>query len=80
MTSVAAKEHLRHSNLAGAVLQESLLNISTVQSCQAENAIVAKYEKRLDEGRPHAIRQYVWGGLFDAAFFLILYSFYALGI
>lgn len=64
---------------ADTTLQESLINVKTVQSCNGENTMIKKYENSLKQGRVYGILQYVWGGLFDGFFFLLLYFFNGLG-
>uniref|UniRef100_A0A914E6C6 Uncharacterized protein n=2 Tax=Acrobeloides nanus TaxID=290746 RepID=A0A914E6C6_9BILA len=64
---------------AGAVLQETIMNIKTVQACNGETTMLNKYSTALRSGRIYGILAYVWSGLFDGIFFVIIYAFYGLG-
>ncbi|KAH7727055.1 P-glycoprotein [Aphelenchoides avenae] len=79
LVSRASQKHLDSVEKAGAVLQETIMNVKTVQSCNGEDTMVGKYQHELDKGRFHGIMTYFWNGLFDGFFFLILYGFYVVG-
>uniref|UniRef100_A0A914C9R2 Uncharacterized protein n=1 Tax=Acrobeloides nanus TaxID=290746 RepID=A0A914C9R2_9BILA len=64
---------------AGAVLQETIMNIKTVQACNGETTMINKYSMALRSGRIYGILTYVWSGLFDGIFFVLIYAFYGLG-
>lgn len=79
MVSNASKKYIELAEEAGAVLQEAVMNVKTVQSCNGQFTLVEKYEEILKKGRIFGILQYFWNGLFDGIFFLVLYIFQALG-
>lgn len=62
------------------VLQESIMNVKTVQACNGQDQMIKKYSDFLDQGRIYGVFTYFWNGFFDGCFFLFMYIFYGLGI
>ncbi|CAD5229829.1 unnamed protein product [Bursaphelenchus okinawaensis] len=65
---------------SGALLQEAIMNVRTVQSCNGQPQLIQKYRKLLRSARHYAMKGFVAHGLFDGIFFIIVYLFYAIGI
>ncbi|CAD5234046.1 unnamed protein product [Bursaphelenchus xylophilus] len=65
---------------SGALLQDSIMNVRTVQSCNGQNQIVLKYSNLLRSGRRFGIKGFIAHGIFDGIFFIVVYLFYAGGI
>lgn len=71
---------MNNNEKASAILQESVMNVKTIQSCNGQNTMVNKFRTILDFGRIFGIMQYFWNGFFDGIFFFILYLFNGFGI
>ncbi|KAI6184505.1 hypothetical protein M3Y97_00603700 [Aphelenchoides bicaudatus] len=80
MINRSTKKQLKSYELGGSILQECVMNVKTVQSCNGQNQMVRKLEQHQNDSRIHGILTYVWNGLFDGIFFFLLYFFYAFGI
>ncbi|KAE9549079.1 hypothetical protein FO519_007700 [Halicephalobus sp. NKZ332] len=77
LLNIAAKQQSPYSERAAAILQESVINVKTVQCCNGEGEIIDRYCKILKDGRCYGVMPYFWNGLFDAATYSTLYFFYA---
>ncbi|TMS32254.1 hypothetical protein L596_000121 [Steinernema carpocapsae] len=64
---------------AGAVLEECILNVKTVASCNGQKTMIDKYSEILKKGRFHAVLTYLWNGIFDGVFFIFLYVSFGAG-
>uniref|UniRef100_A0A914YS52 ABC transmembrane type-1 domain-containing protein n=1 Tax=Panagrolaimus superbus TaxID=310955 RepID=A0A914YS52_9BILA len=62
---------------SGAILQESIMNVTTIQCCNGEKQMENKYRLILKKARAFAVRTYVWTGIFEGLTFCILYFFFA---
>uniref|UniRef100_A0A1I7YWD3 ABC transporter ATP-binding protein n=1 Tax=Steinernema glaseri TaxID=37863 RepID=A0A1I7YWD3_9BILA len=69
----SANKQMELVGKAGGIMEECILNVKTVSSCNGQETMIQKYSSVLKEGRFHAILTYFWNGLFDGAFFIILY-------
>ncbi|KAK0394446.1 hypothetical protein QR680_000741 [Steinernema hermaphroditum] len=58
---------------AGGIMEECILNVKTVSSCNGQPTMIERFKDVLKKGRFHAIMTYFWNGLFDGIFFIILY-------
>jgi ABC-type multidrug transport system fused ATPase/permease subunit len=80
MVSKASNKHDIWMKKSANVLQESIMNIKTVQSCNAQPQMANKFSSLLDNGRIYGVFTYFWNGFFTGTFFLCLYIFYGLGL
>ncbi|KAE9548088.1 hypothetical protein FO519_008699 [Halicephalobus sp. NKZ332] len=76
LLSISAKQQLPYSERAAAVLQESLINVKTVQCCNGEKEMIDRYCRTLKGGRKYGVMPYFWNGLFDGTTYSALYFFY----
>lgn len=65
MVSRSTKKQLNSYEITGAILQESIMNVKTVQSCNGQEQMVRKLEEQQNASRIHGVLTYVWNGLFD---------------
>ncbi|KAE9546988.1 hypothetical protein FO519_009800 [Halicephalobus sp. NKZ332] len=77
LINITTRKQLPHSEKAAAILQESLINVKTVQCCNGEKEIIDHYCKALQDGRKYGIMSFFWNGLFNGSIFFVLYLFYA---
>ena len=80
LVSRAAAENSRLTERSGAILQESVLNVRTVQSCNGQSTMVRRYGEALQRGRWPAVMEHVWTGLFEGLFIFVLYVCSAAGV
>jgi ATP-binding cassette subfamily B (MDR/TAP) protein 1 len=80
MVSRANKKRQPFLDTAANILQEAIMNVKTVQSCNGQNQMVQNYSNALASGRIYGIFTYFWNGFFDGLFFLFLYTFYGVGL
>ncbi|CAD5231285.1 unnamed protein product [Bursaphelenchus okinawaensis] len=80
MVSSSTQKQLPLLDRSGAILQETLMNVKTVQSCNGQAQMLRKYEKSLIAAKFYGIMCGIWQGLFDGIFFLVLYVFFAVGL
>ncbi|KAI6170747.1 P glycoprotein 11 [Aphelenchoides bicaudatus] len=79
LISAASQKQTQWLESSANILQESILNVRTVQSVNGQEQILEKFKKLLKKARIYGILVYFWNGLFDGLFFFILYLFYTLG-
>ncbi|CAJ0959537.1 unnamed protein product, partial [Mesorhabditis belari] len=75
----ATMKELAGVGQAGAIAEETIMGVRTVQACNGQRDMIEKYEKCLLRGESHAIRKGIFGGFFSGLFFFILFSFMAAG-
>uniref|UniRef100_A0A0N5AUE7 ABC transmembrane type-1 domain-containing protein n=1 Tax=Syphacia muris TaxID=451379 RepID=A0A0N5AUE7_9BILA len=78
--SAATKKELKGVAKAGAVAEESILGIRTVQSCNGQEEMVQKYKSELLKGRAYGVRKALWNGFIGGAFFFVLMTFLGAGL
>jgi len=76
----AETENTRLTERSGAILQEAVINVRTVQSCNGQGTMVRRYREALRRGRWPAVMEHVWSGLFEGVFIFVLYAFGAVGV
>uniref|UniRef100_A0AC35FFI7 Uncharacterized protein n=1 Tax=Panagrolaimus sp. PS1159 TaxID=55785 RepID=A0AC35FFI7_9BILA len=76
LISISSKKQLPYSEKASSILQESLINVKTVQCCNGEKEMVQRYRDILAQGRGFAVLNFVWNGFFDGLTFFVLYIFF----
>uniref|UniRef100_A0A914DQ75 Uncharacterized protein n=1 Tax=Acrobeloides nanus TaxID=290746 RepID=A0A914DQ75_9BILA len=65
---------------AGAIAEESVLGVKTVQAFNGQETMVKRYEEQLEIGKRFGILKGFWAGLFGGLFFLVLYAFLGCGM
>ncbi|TKR95985.1 hypothetical protein L596_010072 [Steinernema carpocapsae] len=75
----SANRQMEYVGKAGGIMEECVLNVKTIASCNGQKTMVNKYSEILKKGRFHAILTYVWNGVFDGIFFVFLYFSFAGG-
>lgn len=65
---------------SGAVLQETIINVKTVQSFNGQNHFLLKFCNYLSDARKYAFKGYISQAIFDGINFIFIYIFYAVGI
>jgi ABC-type multidrug transport system fused ATPase/permease subunit len=60
LISRSSKKQLKSNETAGALLQEAVMNVKTVQSCNGQEEMVEKLEKQQNMYRIHGIMAYFW--------------------
>ncbi|GMR44901.1 hypothetical protein PMAYCL1PPCAC_15096, partial [Pristionchus mayeri] len=79
LSSSTAKE-LGEAGRAGAVAEESVLGVRTVQAFNGQQEMANRYRDSLLRGKKHALRKIFWGGFFGGIFFFILQTYLGCGI
>lgn len=64
---------------AAAILEESIINVKTVASCNAQETMIGRYAAALKACRKFALQTYAFAGFFDGLFFFVMYFFFAAG-
>ncbi|GMS99753.1 hypothetical protein PENTCL1PPCAC_21928 [Pristionchus entomophagus] len=79
LSSSTAKE-LKDVGSAGAVAEESVLGVRTVQAFNGQQEMVDRYRDSLSRGKKHALRKSFWSGFFGGFFFFILQGYLGCGV
>lgn len=79
MTSTTIRE-MTSVGKAGAIAEESLMGVRTVQAFNGQTEMVSKYTVELDKGRNFAVWKGFWSGFLGGLFFLILFCFLGCGM
>lgn len=75
-----SKKSLEFSEKSAVVLQESIMNVKTVQSCNGQNTMISRLEKHLEKERVPELCYYVWEGIGYGFFIFLIYGFYAVTV
>ncbi|KAI1732395.1 ABC transporter domain-containing protein [Ditylenchus destructor] len=75
LVSRTEKRQQKSAHSAGAVLQESIMHVKTVQSCNGQQTMVGKYNSFLELTCKDRLPQHFWSGFLDGIFILALYLF-----
>ncbi|GMT13936.1 hypothetical protein PFISCL1PPCAC_5233 [Pristionchus fissidentatus] len=65
---------------AGALAEEAILGVRTVQSLNGQPEMVARYENQLNVSRGFALWKGFWSGFFGGLFYFVLFSFMGVGM
>uniref|UniRef100_A0AC34G0Z6 ABC transmembrane type-1 domain-containing protein n=1 Tax=Panagrolaimus sp. ES5 TaxID=591445 RepID=A0AC34G0Z6_9BILA len=65
---------------AGAIAEESIMGVRTVQAFNGQNEMVNRYKHELTKGKKYSIETSYWSGLLEGFFFFMLYTFLGIGI
>ncbi|KHN87070.1 Multidrug resistance protein pgp-3 [Toxocara canis] len=79
MSAATSSEMVGIAN-AGAIAEESVLGVRTVQACNGEDEMVARYERELQKGKRFAIEKGLWSGFLGGLFFFVLFIFLGAGL
>ncbi|GMT26871.1 hypothetical protein PFISCL1PPCAC_18168 [Pristionchus fissidentatus] len=74
LSSSTAKE-LKDVGSAGAIAEESVLGVRTVQAFNGQQEMLDRYRDSLGKGQQHALRKSFWSGFFGGFFFFILQAY-----
>nr|QNG62060.1 P-glycoprotein 12 [Parascaris univalens] len=79
MGSTTSKEMVGVAK-AGAIAEESVLGVRTVQAFNGQNEMVSRYERELQRGKKFAIEKGLWSGFLEGLFFFVLFVFLGAGL
>ncbi|CAJ0951470.1 unnamed protein product, partial [Mesorhabditis belari] len=79
MTSTTMKE-LVGVGKAGAIAEESIMGVRTVQAFNAQEEMIGKYSDELAKGKKFAVEKGFWSGFFGGLFFCVLFAFLGCGM
>lgn len=65
---------------AGAIAEESILGVRTVQAFNGQQEMVTRYSRELSRGKKYAISKSFWSGFLGGLFFLVLLIFLGGGL
>ncbi|VDM38343.1 unnamed protein product [Toxocara canis] len=65
---------------AGAIAEESVLGVRTVQAFNGQNEMVRRYETELSRGKTFGVQKGLWSGFLHGLFFLALLIFLGSGM
>ncbi|GMS83734.1 hypothetical protein PENTCL1PPCAC_5909 [Pristionchus entomophagus] len=65
---------------AGALAEEAILGVRTVQSLNGQPEMVARYERQLGISRGFALWKGFWSGFFGGLFYFVLFAFMGCGM
>uniref|UniRef100_A0A0K0EL19 Transferred entry: 7.6.2.2 n=1 Tax=Strongyloides stercoralis TaxID=6248 RepID=A0A0K0EL19_STRER len=74
------KKELINVGQAGAIAEESILSIRTVQSFNGQEERINKYNNELKKTVKYTIMNGIWSGLFGGIFFFILFIYLGCGM
>lgn len=72
-------KQMKASAEADAILEESIINVKTVASCNGQETMIQKYKKLLQNAKIHALKGYAYSGFFDGLFYFLMYLFIGIG-
>ncbi|KAE9547130.1 hypothetical protein FO519_009658 [Halicephalobus sp. NKZ332] len=64
---------------AGAIAEEAILGVRTVQACNGQEEMVERYSAELAKGKKFGIQKGYWSGLLGGLFFFFLLLFIGIG-
>ena len=76
----ATSKELSSLGNAGAVAEEAVLGVRTVQALNGQEEMVTRYREELSKGSEHAASKALWGGFLGGLFFLLLFFFMSGGL
>lgn len=79
MGSTTEKE-LAGVGKAGAIAEESILGVRTVQAFNGQEEMVERYKAHLSNGKKYGIVKSYWSGFLGGLFFLVLLTFMGGGL
>uniref|UniRef100_A0AC34QTH7 Uncharacterized protein n=1 Tax=Panagrolaimus sp. JU765 TaxID=591449 RepID=A0AC34QTH7_9BILA len=79
MGSTTMKE-LADVGKAGAIAEESVLGVRTVQACNGQEEMVERYAAELAKGKKFGVQKGYWSGFLGGLFFFVLFAFLGCGV
>uniref|UniRef100_A0A7E4WCK5 ABC transporter, ATP-binding protein n=1 Tax=Panagrellus redivivus TaxID=6233 RepID=A0A7E4WCK5_PANRE len=76
LISISTRKQEPYAEKAASVMQESIINVKTVQCCNGQTQMVDRFRSLLATGRGYAVLNYFWNGFFEACVFMALYVFF----
>uniref|UniRef100_A0A0K0D4W2 ABC transmembrane type-1 domain-containing protein n=1 Tax=Angiostrongylus cantonensis TaxID=6313 RepID=A0A0K0D4W2_ANGCA len=77
--SESTSKELKDIGRAGAIAEESVLGVRTVQALNGQEEMVARYSQQLEKGTGHASSKSFWSGLWGGIFYIVLFVFIGSG-
>ncbi|VDM52981.1 unnamed protein product [Angiostrongylus costaricensis] len=77
--SESTSKELKDIGRAGAIAEESVLGVRTVQALNGQEEMVARYCQQLEKGTGHASSKTFWSGLWGGIFYVVLFIFIGSG-
>lgn len=74
------KKELAAVAKAGAIAEESVLGVRTVQAFNGQEEMVRRYEAELRKGKTFGVQKGFWSGLLGGFFFFVLLVFLGAGM
>uniref|UniRef100_A0A1I7X6P2 Multidrug resistance protein 1 n=1 Tax=Heterorhabditis bacteriophora TaxID=37862 RepID=A0A1I7X6P2_HETBA len=78
MAESTSKE-LKDIGKAGAIAEEAILGVRTVQSFNGQDEMVERYRKELSKSGKHSVTSSFWSGFWGGLFFVVLFAFIGFG-
>lgn len=72
-----SKKAMDCAEKSAVILQESIMNVKTVQSCNGQKSMISKLEALLKKERVPELWYYAWEGIGYGFFMFLIYLFYA---
>lgn len=60
MISRSTKKQMKSYEQTGAILQETIMAVKTVQSCNGQEQMVKRLQEQQDVSRIHGVFVYIW--------------------
>ncbi|PIO63752.1 ABC transporter transmembrane region [Teladorsagia circumcincta] len=71
----STSKELNDVGKAGAIAEESILGVRTVQAFNGQEEMVERYTKELQKGKAHATTKCFWSGFWGGIFYAVLFTF-----
>ncbi|VDM77402.1 unnamed protein product, partial [Strongylus vulgaris] len=75
----ATSKELKDVGKAGAIAEEAVLGVRTVQALNGQDEMIERYSKELSEGQKHAKTKCFWSGFWGGFFYIILFTYIGAG-
>ncbi|KHJ99471.1 ABC transporter transmembrane region, partial [Oesophagostomum dentatum] len=75
----STSKELKDVGRAGAVAEEAVLGVRTVQALNGQEEMVERYSKELSKGQSHAKTKCFWSGFWGGFFYVILFTYIGAG-
>ncbi|KAL6723224.1 hypothetical protein Aduo_018252 [Ancylostoma duodenale] len=77
--SEATSKELKDVGKAGAIAEEAVLGVRTVQALNGQEEMVDRYARELSKGKNHARTKCFWSGFWGGFFYVILFTYIGAG-
>ncbi|CAI4228592.1 unnamed protein product [Auanema sp. JU1783] len=76
----ATSKELADVGSAGAIAEEAIMGIRTVQAFNGQEEMIGRYRDALSKGKKHAMTKSFWSGFLGGVFYVILFLFMGSGL